>query len=450
MLYKSIRFKIILSFSLIFSCIFLFSGIFIYQKIKENIINSDNQELLSRCQLLASKTKISPLVIPLPNKNELIKIDYIEETLIRNLFTSKNFFEIENIINIEKPLNDKENAKFFSINNKRIAMVEMYLSNNGKEKLRVFIAKDDFYLNNEINKLFYILFFSNLISLIISSLVSYFLVNFLLKPINNIIDTTRKINAAQKMSFIKVPQTGDEIQKLSETINEMLIRIENSLNEQNNFFASASHELKTPLTILKTEIEVNLKNTEISPELRIFLLSQLEEVSRLNRLVEDFLLITQLNNQTLNLRFKNFDLDELLFNIVSKLNNLLKLSNLNLNIILDENIDDFNITGDYDKLFNVFINLIENAIKYASSKTLIEISLKKESENNFLVEVKNKIDKKIDNIDKITEEFYRADVLKDGHGLGLWISNKIIVLHKGKITFIQEEKDFIVKVILPN
>ncbi|MEK7433876.1 MAG: hypothetical protein AABZ74_12135 [Cyanobacteriota bacterium] len=100
MLYKSIRFKITLAFSTVFSLIFLFSGFIIYQNIKGNIINSDNQELISRGQVIASKTDISPVVIPLANNDEMIKIDYINEKTTRNLFTSIDF---PTILKIQTP-----------------------------------------------------------------------------------------------------------------------------------------------------------------------------------------------------------------------------------------------------------------------------------------------------------------------------------------------------------
>ena len=249
------------------------------------------------------------------------------------------------------------------------------------------------------------------------------------------------------MEFIQVFETNDEIQMLSETINDMLKRIENSLNEQNNFFASASHELKTPLTILKTEIEVNLKNTYLNNEFKSFLSSQLEEINRLNRLIEDFLLISQLNNKSLTLRLKKESLDEIIFEVIRKVKNILNLSGLKLNLELSEEIDDFNINCDKDKLISVFINLVENAIKYASKETEIKIIIKEDNINNqFIIEIINKIDNPINNIEKLTDQFYRSDVLKNGYGLGLWISNKLITLHNGNMIFIQENGEFIVRV----
>ncbi|MEK7433875.1 MAG: HAMP domain-containing sensor histidine kinase [Cyanobacteriota bacterium] len=313
--------------------------------------------------------------------------------------------------------------------------------------MRVFVTKSNTLLKKEINILFYILFLSNISSIIIASLISYFLAGFLLKPINNIIKTARTITASPKMEFIQVFETNDEIQMLSETINDMLKRIENSLNEQNNFFASASHELKTPLTILKTEIEVNLKNTYLNNEFKSFLSSQLEEINRLNRLIEDFLLISQLNNKSLTLRLKKESLDEIIFEVIRKVKNILNLSGLKLNLELSEEIDDFNINCDKDKLISVFINLVENAIKYASKETEIKIIIKEDNINNqFIIEIINKIDNPINNIEKLTDQFYRSDVLKNGYGLGLWISNKLITLHNGNMIFIQENGEFIVRV----
>ncbi len=438
LLYKSIRFKITLAFSAVFTLISLFSGFIIYQNIKINIINSDNQELIARGQVLASKTDISPVIIPLANNDEMIRIDYINEKINKNIFISINF-----------PKNLKTQRPFSVIDlpDQRLALVDNPLNQDNTEKIRVFVTKPNISLKKEISFLFYILLFSNFFSIILASLISYVLAGILLKPINNIIKTTKTITASQKMGFIEVPQTFDEIQMLSETINDMLRRIESSLNEQNNFFASASHELKTPLTILKTEIEVNLRTPSLNNEFKTFLISQLEEVSRLNRLIEDFLLVSQLNNQNLTLRFKIESLDEIIFDVIDKVKSILKISGLKLNLELNQEIDNYEIKCDKDKLISVFINLVENAIKYASPETEIKIIINEDKNNNqFIIEIINKIDHQINNIEKLTDQFYRSDVLKNGYGLGLWISNKLINLHNSKMSFTQENGTFRVTV----
>ncbi|MBC7474275.1 MAG: HAMP domain-containing histidine kinase [Candidatus Sericytochromatia bacterium] len=438
MLYKSIRFKITLAFSAVFTLISLFSGFIIYQNIKINIINSDNQELIARGQVLASKTDISPVIIPLANNDEMIRIDYINEKINKNIFTSINF---------PKDLKTQRPFSVIDLPDQRLALVDNPLNQDNTEKIRVFVTKPNIFLKKEISFLFYILLFSNFFSIILASLISYVLAGILLKPINNIIKTTKTITASQKMGFIEVPQTFDEIQMLSETINDMLRRIESSLNEQNNFFASASHELKTPLTILKTEIEVNLRTPSLSNEFKTFLISQLEEVSRLNRLIEDFLIVSQLNNQNLTLRFKIEPLDEIIFDVIDKVKSILKISGLKLNLELNQEIDDFEIKCDKDKLISVFINLVENAIKYASSESEIKIVINEDKNNHqFIIEIINKIDHQINNIEKLTDQFYRSDVLKNGYGLGLWISNKLINLHDSKISFTQEKGFFKVTV----
>lgn len=438
LLYKSIRFKITLAFSAVFTLISLFSGFIIYQNIKINIINSDNQELIARGQVLASKTDISPVIIPLANNDEMIRIDYINEKINKNIFTSINF---------PKDLKTQRPFSVIDLPDQRLALVDNPLNQDNTEKIRVFVTKPNIFLKKEISFLFYILLFSNFFSIILASLISYVLAGILLKPINNIIKTTKTITASQKMGFIEVPQTFDEIQMLSETINDMLRRIESSLNEQNNFFASASHELKTPLTILKTEIEVNLRTPSLSNEFKNFLISQLEEVSRLNRLIEDFLIVSQLNNQNLTLRFKIEPLDEIIFDVIDKVKSILKISGLKLNLELNQEIDDFEIKCDKDKLISVFINLVENAIKYASSESEIKIVINEDKNNHqFIIEIINKIDHQINNIEKLTDQFYRSDVLKNGYGLGLWISNKLINLHDSKISFTQEKGFFKVTV----
>jgi two-component system heavy metal sensor histidine kinase CusS len=405
------------------------------------MINADDQTLYSRAEILASRTEISPLIIPLPNSGEQIRIDYLSYNIAKNLFISDKF---------PKDINIKTIPAVISLNDQRIAVIESVIDKNPSERIRVYLSRAVSPLENNINFLSRILIISNLISLFIASILSYFLSGYMLKPVNDIIISAKNINIYEKTEQLKVPQTNDEVQRLAETVNEMLQRIERSMKEQNNFFASASHELKTPLTILQTEIEVSLKSDNLSPEIIELLNSQLDEVKRLSRLIEDFLLVTQLKNKSLQLRFNKVELDEIIFEVIKKLNKLLHLSGKKLELKFDENIDDFNLIADKDKLINVLINLIENAVKYASSGTDIILSVKKaENTGQFIIELENRIDKPVVNIERLSDEFYRSDVLKDGYGLGLWISNKIINTHKGTIAFYQEGNSFIVKLILP-
>src|SRR6185312_7995192 len=133
---------------------------------------------------------------------------------------------------------------------------------------------------------------STILSALISAAVSYVLARILLLPLQRIIRAARNITTNEMPDPIPVNGTRDELHDLSVTINEMLLRIDEALQQQQNFFGSASHELKTPLAILRTELEVGLRKQGLEEGLRQLLSNQLEEISRLQAIVNEFLVVS--------------------------------------------------------------------------------------------------------------------------------------------------------------
>jgi signal transduction histidine kinase len=124
-----------------------------------------------------------------------------------------------------------------------------------------------------------------LLAVLISALTSYVVASLLLVPLQRIIHAARNFATNKMQDPIPVNGTKDELQELSVTINEMILRIDEAVHQQQNFFASASHELKTPLAILQTELEVGLRKPALEEGLRQLLSNQLEEISRLQSIV---------------------------------------------------------------------------------------------------------------------------------------------------------------------
>ncbi|HEV2353696.1 MAG TPA: histidine kinase dimerization/phospho-acceptor domain-containing protein, partial [Puia sp.] len=123
----------------------------------------------------------------------------------------------------------------------------------------------------------------------ISALVSYMLARLLLRPLQRVIQAARNMTTNKMRDPIPVNGTRDEVYELTVSINEMMSRIDEALQQQQNFFGSASHELKTPLAILRTELEVGLRRQGLEESVRQLLSNQLEEISRLQAIVNEFL-----------------------------------------------------------------------------------------------------------------------------------------------------------------
>ena len=429
-----------LTFSLTFAVIFLLMSFYLYHRLAHVLQSSDNASLLSRAETLLAKTELSPLILPIAGQGESISIAYKNGKTVHRLFSSHDFPSY--------PQREVSDTGVVDWQGKRIATVKKETEEESGDYLVLSLAKSNAPLEEQVHLLSVLLSVANLISIFFASTLSYLASDYLVQPIKSIISFAKETNAGKKIQTLPLPVAKDELYDLTETLNGMFRRIEDGRQQQHNFFASAAHELRTPLSILKTSLEVALKDRELSVEIRPFLETQLQEINRLGRLVEDFLLVSQLKNPELLLRKKEISLDELVLEIADKFGKRLRSAHLRLHLDFDHEANDFVILADRDKLANVLINLFENVIKYAPSDTDILLKLRRKNPNGKLVlEVQNKILHSIQNIEKLSQQFYQADVLQDGYGMGLWIANKVLDLHQAGMELTQEEGWFRVRLL---
>lgn len=196
--------------------------------------------------------------------------------------------------------------------------------------------------------------------------------------------------------------------------------IEKMVEEQKNFVANASHQLKTPLTALKSEIEVNLRNKKIKlSDAKKLLVSNLEEVNKINTLSNYLLRLDKLQNGKKKL-FKKVDLSKVIREAVTKVKPIAKAKNISIK----NNVSKKYIKGDKESLVELAVVLLDNSIKYSKSRSKIEVN---GTRNGFVVKDYGKgIDKK--DLPHIFEKFYG-----DGSGLGLSIAKEIAKMHRATI-----------------
>jgi len=226
-------------------------------------------------------------------------------------------------------------------------------------------------------------------------------------------------------------------------------RIDESLQQQQNFFGSASHELKTPLAILRTELEVGLRKPGLEDGVRQLLSNQLEEISRLQEVVNEFLVVSQLRVGAPSLYRRPFDLSVLVVKVYNQLLPLLRQKNLEPVIRFDEEAADFIVSADEDKIRIVLLNLLENAAKYGVRDTAITCKVERSvTAGELTVEVTNTTGTETVNTENLQVAFYRSDLIQKGAGLGLWLCNEIIRLHAGRIEVSSGNHRFSVKISL--
>lgn len=283
-----------------------------------------------------------------------------------------------------------------------------------------------------------------IIIVILGGIITYIILSKFLNPLTKMTNVIENINHNNLDEEIKLPKSNDEIYRLSKSFNDMLDRIKSSFEMEKNFSASASHELKTPLAIMKSSIQVlklSDKPTIEEYEENIEIMEQ--NIEKLIDIVNNLLLLTS-NNIGL---VEKIDIKEIIDKIILNYNN--ELENKNIKVI--NNIESCTINNNKSLINCVFENIINNAIKYNKNNGEISINLEKEKNNfKFIIEDTG-IGISENNINNIFEPFFREDTSRSkeikGNGLGLSLVKNILEKINGNI-LVESEKQKGTKVIL--
>lgn len=272
------------------------------------------------------------------------------------------------------------------------------------------------------------------ITLLLSGGGGWLLAGRTLRPIDSMTRTANRISAEHLNQRLAVSGTDDELDRLARTINDMLDRIDGTLQEMRRFSADASHELQTPLTILKGEIEVALLKQRSLAEYEQVLNSCLEEIDRINRLVEGLLLLARADAGALKLDLQPVDLAPLCRQLCTQLQPLAQHHGVELHhTILDSVIVD----GDELQLQRMLTNLIDNGIKYTPSAGQVRVSVEQDGKTALLRVEDTGPGFSPEQAVKIFDRFHRAPEARQQHnsgsGLGLSIARSIALAHGGEI-----------------
>lgn len=294
-----------------------------------------------------------------------------------------------------------------------------------------------------------ILFITIPITLLLAGAGGWLLSRKAYAPVDELVNKANTITAERLHQRLAVSDADDEISHLAETLNSMMERLEESFSTLKQFTSDASHELRTPLTILRGEIEVALKKPRDNDEYTGILKGSLEEVKRLQNIVESLLMLSQYENKKLVIRADKINLNELLIDAVSKSRFIASKKNIIIILKLDEdNHDGLFIRGDYQKLLNVFLNLLDNAVKYSNENSVINCHTGPGSAGtDATVSIQDEgIGISEESLKSIFKRFYRADESRTrgesySLGLGLSIIKAVIYSHGGRIEVSSRENE---------
>lgn len=290
----------------------------------------------------------------------------------------------------------------------------------------VYVFGNDAY--DSVEELEHILFIAIPIIVLLFILSAWFIINNIFKRVKQVIDEVKNIQIDELDKRIPTSENNDEINDLIITFNSMLSRLEDSTNKIKRFSKDVSHELKTPLTIIRGEIELGLRKTRSIEEYQEILKSSLKETTSLQDLINSLLFLSNTNQNNNEDLFEYIDLDEIILDCISFYKNILKEKNIEIKLDEFENITYFG----HPLLMGILIkNIIQNAIKYSNNNSKIIISLNKKELiiKDYGIGIKQK------DIKNIFNRFYRVEESRttSGYGLGLSIVKNIANIHKIKI-----------------
>ncbi|MCX8161312.1 MAG: ATP-binding protein [Candidatus Saccharicenans sp.] len=287
-------------------------------------------------------------------------------------------------------------------------------------------------LQSTMRELRLILFLIMPLAVFFSGLSAWFLAWTTLKPIRNIIDTARLISAENLKTRLALSEKKDEIGLLAETFNEMMDRLDRTFTAQKQFIENFSHEIKTPLAVIKGELEVTLKKIRSVQEYESTLHSSLEEIDRIIRVVDDLLTLARLEAEDMTASTRSFNLGLLVQEVVAEMDILARTKKLQICV---QNKSDPLISGDRDKLKRVFVNLLDNAIKFTPAGGKVEVLVEKEVGLAKVRVADTGPGMNQEQLARIFDRFYRGNRENSppGSGLGLSIVKSIVEAHKGRI-----------------
>jgi two-component system OmpR family sensor kinase len=317
-----------------------------------------------------------------------------------------------------------------------LRLVTMPITENGRMVGIVQVGSSLEGVEEALHQLLLILLVAVPAALLLASAGGLFLANKALRPVDEITQIARRIGSGDLSQRIRIKRVNDELGRLAATFNEMIAKLEESFRRVKRFTADASHELKTPLTILRGEVEVGLTKQRTLKEYQRILASNLEEASRMSRIVDDLLILSRADMGELILEQEEVELSSLAREVWDDLQILAQEKGVQLKFM-----DDGFTTVKGNPLFlrQLILNITENGLKYTPSGGEVELRVKGARDQGVVrifvsdtgVGIAPKDQK------RVFDRFFRVDKARSrdtgGTGLGLSICQWIAQAHEGQI-----------------
>jgi heavy metal sensor kinase len=453
MLFRSLRFKLVVWYILILALVIGISDLFLYRIFEKSLIDNIDNTLYTAAEEVQHAILLSPNTRWQQNVENVEKAFIVNRVFInlyrisgveksiklaaksRILLKSISSEYIQNFLDTRNPvaplclsINEKSHAMhpfrliLFPVvkNNTLVHIIQV-----GTSLKKVFSTMNQFRL---------ILFLFAPIILIITSLGGYFILSKALSPVKNAVRTAQTITTEDLSLRIDSRGRKDEIGDLIRTFNDMIGRLEKSVEQIKHFSTEVSHELKTPLTIIRGEIEITLRKERKKAEYKKILKSVFDEALKLQKMVNSLLFLSHIITQEEQFTFGKVPLDEIVLKAFEHCEALARQKNIKLTI---NRIDAVSVFGEETLLNRMIINILENSLKYSRENGRVEISLENRKNQTVLTIRDNGIGIPRKDLPNIFERFFTVDKhnqkKQGGLGLGLAIVKRIADMHRANI-----------------
>lgn len=424
---NSIKFRLFIYYCAISFVIFGILGVFLYFSLEDTVLRSIDNGLNAKAKAIAT----------LISEDEGVNFKFSDEILKEYSQHSKQYFQIiQGSKIIEKsqslgentlPIINKTQTVNFKDEPVRIVPFSFLINN---KQFTIECAQD---IDNQIDLLqtyLGILSIAIVIAIFLSALVGLFIVNTMLKPIKKISQTISKLSESNLLKSHIDENVASELKPLAVAFNRTFERLDNVFVRQKQFVGDVSHELKTPLSVILMETEMALRKQRNLQEY-INTINQIKDSAvHMKGIIETLLKLISIENTKL-IEKKTCDIKEMMHKSIA----LLKQQLEKKRIVFSITGDTFFIEADETLMIEVFLNLLDNAIKYNKENGTIDIAINPDKK---IVEITDSgIGIPDRELDKIFDKFYRVDPSRaktiEGLGLGLSLVKEILDLHKAKI-----------------
>lgn len=287
---------------------------------------------------------------------------------------------------------------------------------------------------NDLKEILRIIFWCGVPACLLAAGGGWWMMRRALAPVAALTQAAERVNEHSLEERLPRTGNGDEMDRLTEVFNAMTERLNQSFARMREFTLHASHELKTPLTVIHGELETALQDTGLSPRQRERLESELDEVQRLAKIVDGLTLLTKADAGQIALFREPVRLDELLREAHADAQSLARLKEIQVSVTACEELT---VAGDRHRLRQLFLNLTDNAIKYNLPKGTVTLSLRRAGQAAELAIANTGPGIPPEHLPRLFDPFFRCDASHsqsvEGCGLGLSIARWIVTAHGGTI-----------------